>query len=153
MNHKGRCYDLGQTLANLGMPIRISISAERDKYVLHHRGLGGAAWIYLNRPEDKKEILPALLKLNGVESVLTREEAVSKFDLYGSRIGDLCVFGDQNTVFGTLEQASSELPGTYRSHGSIHELNIPLFVFNATGAPSASYFQRNLDLTRWLYRG
>ena len=153
MNHKDRCYDLDQTLANLGLPIRISISAERDKYVLHHRGLGGTAWIYLNRPEDRKKVFEALRKLVGVESVLTREEAVAKFNLYGSRIGDLCVFGDQKTVFGTLEQASGELPSTYRSHGSIHELNIPLFVCNAKGAPPGSYFQRNLDLTRWLYRG
>jgi phosphonoacetate hydrolase len=121
--------------------------------VLHHRGLGGTAWIYLNRPEDKKKVLQALRKLTGVESVLTREEAVAKFNLYGSRIGDLCVFGDQKTVFGTLEQASGELPSTYRSHGSIHELNIPLFVCNAAGAPPESYFQHNLDLTRWLYRG
>jgi phosphonoacetate hydrolase len=74
MNHKDRCYDLDQTLANLGLPIRISISAERDKYVLHHRGLGGTAWIYLNRPEDRKKVFEALRKLVGVESVLTREE-------------------------------------------------------------------------------
>jgi hypothetical protein len=47
-----------------------------------------------------------------IESVLTREEAVSKFGLYGPRIGDLCVFGDRNTVFGQLEQASNELPST-----------------------------------------
>jgi phosphonoacetate hydrolase len=151
MNHKSRSYDLDKTLANLGLPIRISISAERDKYVQHHRGLGGTAWVYLNHPEDQKMVRDALVKLAGVESVLTREEAVAKFQLYGPRIGDLCVFGDQDTVFGTQDQAVSELPGTYRSHGSMHELNIPLFVFNARGAPPAIYFQHNLDLARWLY--
>ena len=152
MNFKTRAYDLDKTLAASGTPIRISISAERDKYVKHHLGLGGAAWIYLNRPEDKQKVVDALSKLAGVESVLTREEAVAKFNLYGPRIGDLCVFGDQNTVFGQLEQASSELPRNYRSHGSMHELDIPLFVFNAEGAPPRSYFKHNLDLTRWLYR-
>jgi phosphonoacetate hydrolase len=153
MNHKTFAYDLDKTLAAGGAPIRISISAERDRYVKHHRGLGGVAWIYLNHPEDKKKVMDALTKLTGVESVITREEAVSKFSLYGSRIGDLCVFGDRNTVFGEMEQASSDLPSTYRSHGSMHELDIPLFVYNAKGAPPSAYFEHNRDLTRWLYRG
>ena len=153
MNHKTHAYDLDKTLAASGIPIRISISAERDRYVKHHLGLGGTAWVYLNHSEDKEKVKKALLELAGVESVLTREEAISKFGLYGPRIGDLCVFGDRNTVFGELEQASSELPSTYRSHGSLHELDIPLFVFNAAGAPPSSYFKHNVDLTRWLYRG
>jgi phosphonoacetate hydrolase len=153
MNFKTRTYDLDKTLAASGTPIRISISAERDKYFKHHLGLGGAAWIYLNHPEDKKKVADALSKLTGVESVITREEAVAKFNLYGPRIGDLCVFGDRDTVFGEMETASSGLPSTYRSHGSMHELDIPLFVFNAAGAPPRSYFKHNRDLTRWLYRG
>ncbi len=152
MNHKNHAYDLDKTLAESGIPIRISISAERDLYVKHHRGLGGAAWVYLNDPKDKRRVTECLLRLTGVESVLSREEAVSKFGLYGPRIGDLCVFGDRNTVFGELEEASDELPSNYRSHGSMHELDIPLIVFNSAEAPPGSYFQRNLDLTRWLYR-
>jgi phosphonoacetate hydrolase len=153
MNHKTRAYDLDKTLAAMGAPIRISISAERDRYVKHHLGLGGAAWVYLNRPEDQDKVKKALLGLSGVESVLTRDETVSRFDSYGSRIGDLCVFGDRNTVFGQMEQADSTLPSTYRSHGSMHELDIPLFVYNARSAPPADYFRHNVDLTRWLYRG
>jgi phosphonoacetate hydrolase len=153
MNHKTHVYDLDKTLAAAGIPIRISISAERDRYVKHHLGYGGTSWVYLHRPEDKKKVADVLLGLPGVESVLSREEAVVKFSLYGSRIGDLCVFGDRNTVFGELEQASSALPSTYRSHGSMHELDIPLFVYNAAGAPLESYFKHNVDLTRWLYRG
>src|ERR1700686_678801 len=56
MNHKTRAYDLDKTLAAAGAPIRISISAERDRYVKHHLGLGGAAWVYLNHPEDQKKV-------------------------------------------------------------------------------------------------
>jgi phosphonoacetate hydrolase len=47
MNHKTRAYYLDKALTGLGIPIRISISAERDRFVKHPRGLGGAAWIYL----------------------------------------------------------------------------------------------------------
>jgi phosphonoacetate hydrolase len=152
MNHKTRAYDLDKALAQSGTPIRVSISAERDRYIQHHRGLGGAAWIYLKQPEDQRKVMAAVQALAGVESVLTREEAVAKFDLYGSRIGDLCVFGDRNTVFGELEEAMEPLPDNYRSHGSRYELDIPLIVFNSSAAPPSSYFKHNVDLTRWLYR-
>jgi phosphonoacetate hydrolase len=153
MNHKTRAYDLDRTLAASGIPIRMSISPERDRYFKHHRGLGGSAWVYLNHPDDKKKVLEALSRLAGVESVLSREEAAENFSTYGARIGDLCVFGDRNTVFGELDQPSTELPSNYRSHGSMYELDIPLFVFNAAGVPPKSYFEHNRDLTRWLYRG
>lgn len=153
MNHKTRAYDLDRTLAASGIPIRMSISPERDRYFKHHRGLGGSAWVYLNHPDDKKKVVEALSRLAGVESVLSREEAAEKFSTYGPRIGDLCVFGDRNTVFGEMDQPSTELPSNYRSHGSMYELDIPLFVFNAAGVPPKSYFEHNRDLTRWLYRG
>jgi phosphonoacetate hydrolase len=152
MNHKTRAYDLEKKLARAGLEIRTLISTELDSYVQPPLRLGGAAWIYLKHPEDKKKVKESIQALNGVESVLTREEAVSKFSLYGSRIGDLCVFGDKNTVFGELEQATDTLPDDYRSHGSMYELDIPLFVFNSSVAPPKSYFKHNLDLTRWLYR-
>jgi phosphonoacetate hydrolase len=152
MNHKTRAYDLDKMLARSGTPIRISISAERDRYIQHHRGLGGAAWIYLKHAKDQRKVMEAVQALTGVESVLTRQEAVAKFNLFGSRIGDLCVFGDRNTVFGEMEGAMTALPDNYRSHGSSYELDIPLIVFNSSEAPPKSYFKHNLDLTRWLYR-
>jgi phosphonoacetate hydrolase len=152
MNHKRKCYDLEKILAAKGIPIRMAISAERDKYVKHHRGFGGTSWVYLKSAGDKDKVTAALSSLLGIESVLTREQAASRYSLYPSRIGDICVFGDKDTVFGDLEQPSEDLPDTYRSHGSTSELNIPLFAYNAKGLPPASYFEHNVDLTRWLYR-
>jgi phosphonoacetate hydrolase len=152
MNHKRRCYDLGKILAGKGFPIRMSISAERDKYVKHHRGFGGTSWVYLKSAGDRDKVMIALSSLPGVESVLTREDAASRYSLYASRIGDVCVFGDKDTVFGELEEPSTDLPDTYRSHGSTSELDIPLFAYNVKALPPESYFEHNLDLTRWLYR-
>ena len=152
LNHKRRCYDLDKILAAKGLSIRMSISAERDKYLKHHRGFGGTAWVYLQKPDDRDKVTAALSSLPGIESVLTREEAASRYSLYASRIGDICVFGDKDIVFGDLEQPSEDLPDTYRSHGSISELDIPLFAYNVKGLPPESYFNHNLDLTRWLYR-
>src|ERR1700736_4336934 len=152
MNHKRKCYDLDKILAAKGLLTRMSISAERDKYVKHHRGFGGTSWVYLKSADDSDKVMAALSSLPGVESVLTREEAASRYSLYPSRIGDIFVFGDKDTVFGDLEQPGEDLPDTYRSHGSTSELDIPLFAYNARGLPPESYFEHNLDLTRWLYR-
>lgn len=152
LNHKRKCYDLEKVLAAKNIPIRMAISAERDKYVKHHRGFGGTSWVYLKSAADRDKVMAALSSLPGVESVLTREEAASRYSQYPSRIGDVCVFGDKDTVFGELEQPSEDLPDTYRSHGSTSELDVPLFAYNAKGLPPDTYFEHNLDLTRWLYR-
>jgi phosphonoacetate hydrolase len=152
LNHKRKCYDLDKTLAGMGLSIRISISAERDRYLQHHQGFGGTAWVYLNNPGESEKVIRALSGLPGIESVLTREVAASRYSLYPSRIGDICVFGDRYTVFGALDQASIELPDTYRSHGSTSEIDIPLFAYNAKKLPPGNYFEHNLDLARWLYR-
>ena len=152
LNHKRRCYDLEKVLAGRALPVRIAISAERDRYLQHHRGFGGTSWVYLKQAADRDKVMAALSSLPGIESVLTREETASRYSLYASRIGDICVFGDKDTVFGELDQTSTDLPATYRSHGSTSELNIPLFAYNAKKLPPAGYFEHNLDLTRWLYR-
>jgi len=85
-----------------------------------------------------------------VERILTREEAAHEFHLMPSRIGNLVVFGDKDTVFGELDDEKENFPGL-RSHGSLHETDVPLFVYNAKNSPKADYFNHNLDLARWLY--
>jgi phosphonoacetate hydrolase len=67
------------------------------------------------------------------------------------RLGDLVVLGDRDTVFGTLDAAVERLPQGFRTHGSLHEMDVPVVLHNAPGAPSAEYFQHNLDLARWMY--
>ena len=151
LNYKSRCWDLEKACAARGQPIRIAISAERDKYLRHHRGFGGMAWVYVLKPEDIAAVKSLILSLEGVDSVLTRAEAVEKFHLMPQRIGDLVVIGDRDTVFGHLETDMENLPSSYRSHGSYHELDVPLILHNAKGAPSRNYFRNNFDLARWLY--
>ncbi len=151
MNFKSRSWDLEKALAERGAPVRIAISAERDKYVRHHQGMGGTAWIHLNAPQDEARVGAILTGLTGIERVLTRAQAAQEFNLMASRIGDLVVLGDRDTVFGSLDAATETLPKDFRTHGSLHETDIPVIVHNAPGAPPAGYFQHNLDLARWLY--
>jgi phosphonoacetate hydrolase len=90
--------------------------------------------------------------IEGVESVMTRSEAVRRFHLMASRIGDLAVLGDRNTVFGELDTESEALPIEYRAHGSLHEVDVPLVIYNCDANLSANDFRFNRDLARWAYR-
>jgi phosphonoacetate hydrolase len=82
---------------------------------------------------------------------LTRAQAAKEFKLMASRLGDLVVIGDRDTVFGNLETGMEVLPKDFRTHGSLHEMDVPIVIHNALGAPHADYFQHNLDLARWMY--
>lgn len=153
LNHKDHCVDLEKTLAKKGVNIKMAISAERDKYLKHHRGFGGTSFVYLNAKTDEAEVRKALLEIKGVKTVISKKEAVAKYHLMPGRIGDLLVFSDSLTVFGTLENREEEnLPANYRTHGSEYELHVPLLIYNASQLPPASYFQYNKDLTTWLLK-
>jgi phosphonoacetate hydrolase len=151
MNFKLRCWDLEKALQERGAPVRIAISAERDKYLAHHQGMGGTAWIHLRTPHDEARVGALLRELEGVECVLTRAQAAAEFGLMASRLGDLVVIGDRDTVFGNLDTAMEILPAGFRTHGSLHEMKVPVILHNAPGAPKADYFLHNLDLARWMY--
>jgi phosphonoacetate hydrolase len=154
VHHKTRVWDLEKACANRGLTLRAAISAERDAYLQHHGGFGGTSWVYLQNASDEARAASILAALPGVELVLSRSEAAARFHLMPSRIGQLAVFGDLDTVFGELDgEEIRELPLAYRSHGSLHETDTPLVIHNADGAPPAGYFTHNHDLVRWLYRG
>ena len=152
LNHKTQAWDLFQVCADAHTPVKIVISPEKDKYVKHHKGLGGSAYVYLLKSGDASAVKKTLMRLKGVEEVLTRSQAAAKFHLMASRIGDFMVLGDINTAFGQLNGVAYEKePNTYRSHGSLYETNVPLFVYNAQTAPPATYFTANYKLAAWLF--
>src|SRR3984957_16675378 len=152
LNFKPRCWDLEKALQERGAPVRIAISAERDRYIRHHQGMGGTAWVHLRAPEDRARVASILSELDGIERVLTRAQAASEFNLMASRLGDLVVLGDRDTVFGNLDAAMEVMPKDFRTHGSLHESDVPMIVHNAPAAPHPDYFKYNLDLARWMYR-
>jgi phosphonoacetate hydrolase len=152
MNAKTLCWDLEKVCERRGVPLRKAFSVGRDRYVKQHRGCSGGAYVYLKNPQDADRVREIVSGLKGVEHVLRRDEAARTYKLMKSRIGDLVVWGDMDTVFGEMDMERVDFPTGLRSHGSLHELDIPLFVFNAKNAPSADYFSHNLDLARWLYR-
>jgi phosphonoacetate hydrolase len=151
MHHKTRCWDLEKACAARGTAIRAALSAEQDKYLKHHRGFGGTAWVHLKSPRDSERVAAVIGKLRGVDEVLTRQEAARRFRLMPSRIGELVALGDGDTVFGGLDSEVEALPADYRSHGGLAEAEVPLVVYNAEHAPAAGFYKSNVDLTRWLF--
>jgi phosphonoacetate hydrolase len=153
LNAKTRCWDLAKACKKRGLELRFAFSAERDRYVKHHRNLGGAAWVWLRSPADAPRATEIMRGLDGVEAVLTRQEAARRFHLMPERIGELIVLGDKDTVFGDLEADFEALPPTLRTHGSLHETEIPMIIYNASGTlPPADRLQHNFDMTRDLFR-
>jgi len=82
---------------------------------------------------------------------MTRAEAADALHLLPERIGDLVVLGDKETVFGHLDVEVERMPPEFRTHGSLHELDVPIVIHNARDVPDPDYFRHNLDLARWLY--
>jgi len=152
MHHKSRCWDLAKVCRNRGVPVRAAISAERDRYLVHHHGFGGTSWVYLEHEKDADRVAGVLSQLSGVEQVLSRADAARTYRLMPNRIGQLAVFGDQDTVFGDLDGEMEQLPASYRSHGSRHEVEVPLVAYNAERLPAPDFFENNFDVARWLYR-
>ena len=61
------------------------------------------------------------------------------------------LLGTSDTVFGELTSPMEDLEPGYRSHGSLHESDIPLVIYNSkVELPPADRFTANLDLTRHI---
>ena len=152
MNEKKRCWDLGNACARRGLPLRFAVSPIADRLVKHHRGFGGASYVYLEDPGQAGRAAELIGGLPGVEEVVPRASAAARFRLMPGRIGDLVVLPDIDTVFGDLPAESEELEPGYRSHGSLYEMEVPLVYFDPAGDyPNPGRIDHNLDLTRSLF--
>lgn len=145
-------------LAEQGIDTRVILPIT-DPYVVHHGALGGYATLYL---DDKSQLNAAkeyLLRLDGVETVLTNEEAVATHELPADRIGDLVVLSDAATTLGRtpawhdLEKVKKGL----RSHGSTHSQVVPMIFNKPLKEDYQSYLSageaRNFDLYHFLSNG
>jgi phosphonoacetate hydrolase len=153
MNFKRTVIDLNKALPARGAAVKFAMSAERDQYPRHHSGHGGTAFLYLSAPGDADRVTRALEKIEGVEEVLSRSEAAKKYRLNPHRIGDLWVTAKPGVVFGHSAKEQEDLPRTYRSHGSAHELDIPCIIYRYAAALSAPVeVTTNVDVCRFLFR-
>ena len=154
MSAKTRMVDLGDALARHGIGANV-IPIIKDRYVVHHANLGGCMFVYLE-PGHAGRTAEAVGVLNdtpGVEEVLAREEAASRFKLHYERIGDIVVTGEPDVVFGGASMGQMwgqvRVPPRLRSHGSAHELAVPLIAYN--GDFDGFSFEENRDVGRYVF--
>jgi len=129
-----------------------------DPYVVHHGALGSFATVYV--PTEEIARAAAILReIPGVERVLTSVEAGREFFLPPDRIGDLVVLGDRHTVLGRTPEWHdlSSVEQGLRSHGGLHEREVPLIFNRPLAAP---YRERlaggespNYDILDYLCNG
>jgi phosphonoacetate hydrolase len=131
---------LGESKARVILPIT-------DPYVVHHGALGSFALVYLPESLAPSSVTGKIAALPGIEQVLTRAEAASKFELPPDRIGDLVVVSRLDTVIGTSRSRHdlSGLDVPLRSHGGVSEQKVPLIVNRGVGPQPASRRWRNFD--------
>ncbi|MEB8388549.1 phosphonoacetate hydrolase [Rhodobacteraceae bacterium KMM 6894] len=114
---------LGKGAARLILPIT-------DPYVVHHGALGSFATAYLPEGADRADIIKRLLALDGIEVVLSREDACARFDLPPDRIGDIVLTSGETMTIGTSADRHdlAALNEPLRSHGGLHEQRVPFIV-------------------------
>ena len=102
-----------------------------DPYVVHHGALGSFVSVYCGDGAEPEAVARHLTTLPGIEDVLDRAGASSRFELPSDRIGDVVVIGDRGTVLGGAE-AEHDLTGLaghrLRSHGGTAERQVPLIL-------------------------
>ena len=122
---------LDDALAAAGVTGAHTLCPITDPYVVHHAALGSLAWVHLDDLADLDRARGVLASLPGVEGVLDRFAAADSFELPADRIGDVVVLGDERTVLGKSRAAHDlgSLGGRLRSHGGLHERDVPIIVF------------------------
>lgn len=130
---------LGEAAARVILPIT-------DPYVVHHGALGGFGTAYLPEGTDGGDIIARLAAREELLEVVTKEEAVERFELPADRIGDIVMISTENMTIGTSESRHdlAALNEPLRSHGGLTEQVVPFIVNRVIDLPSKPVL-RNFD--------
>jgi phosphonoacetate hydrolase len=123
-----------------------------DPYVVHHGALGSYATVYLPAAVDGGALAARLAALRGIEMVLTRAEAASRFELPADRIGDLVVVSGRSVALGgaAAKHDLSGLDAPLRSHGGVSEQPVPLVMNRRIENLDVNRRWRNFDAFDWV---
>jgi phosphonoacetate hydrolase len=123
-----------------------------DPYVAHHGALGSYATVYLHADVDASALAARIASLRGIEMVLTRADAASRFELPADRIGDLVVIAIRSVALGgaAARHDLSGLDAPLRSHGGLAEQLVPLVMNRRIENLDANRRWRNFDAFDWV---
>lgn len=119
-----------QDALDAGTPGTKVILPITDPYVVHHGAFGAFATVHLPKGADIAAIVKQIAGIEGIDQVLTREEACTRFDLPADRIGDLVVTSFAAKAIGTSPDRHdlSALTEPLRSHGGLEEQVVPFIL-------------------------
>ena len=130
---------LGKAAARVILPIT-------DPYVVHHGALGAFATAYLPEGADRAGIVAKLAARPELIAVLTKEEAVERYELPADRIGDIVMISGETMTIGTSADRHdlAALKEPLRSHGGLTEQEVPFIVNRVLPLPNEPEL-RNFD--------
>ena len=147
MSSKTRMLHLPERLVRAGIKAR-AVPVIKDRYTVHHSNLGGCIYLHLD-DQHVPAAVEVLRNTDGVDEALPREDAARRFKLEPERIGDIMVLGGADVVFG--DSAEVEMPATLRSHGSAHEIDIPIIGCGpGLNGLDGSKFKENREIGRYV---
>jgi phosphonoacetate hydrolase len=123
-----------------------------DPYVVHHGALGSYATVYLPADVDGRALATRIAALRGIETVLLRAEAASRFELPADRIGDVVVVSSRSVALGgaAAKHDLSGLDAPLRSHGGLSEQQVPLVMNRRIENLDHNRRWRNFDAFDWV---
>ena len=115
-----------------------------DPYVVHHGALGSFATIYLEDKNDIDVVIKEIKTIKEIEVVLNKEEACITYNLPEDRTGDIICMSSEFMTIGSSKDKHdlSDLNEPLRSHGGLHEREVP-FIINKK--------MSQIDLNKQLY--
>lgn len=130
---------LGEGAARVILPIT-------DPYVVHHGALGSFATAYLREGTNRADVIARLSALPEMLEVVSKEDAVKRFELPTDRIGDIVMVSTENMTIGTSAHRHdlAALKEPLRSHGGLTEQEVPFIVNRVIDMPGAPAL-RNFD--------
>ncbi|MFT3820143.1 MAG: phosphonoacetate hydrolase [Rubrivivax sp.] len=103
-----------------------------DAFVAHHGALGGLVRVWSRSEVGAREIIQALVGVEGIELALDKETACRVFELPPDREADVVVISREDTCIGS-SAANHDLAGLkgnrLRTHGGVSETRVP-FILN-----------------------
>ena len=146
MNKKSRLIDLQKKLDNAGFKTFCLLSL-KDRYMENHKYQeGGTVYVYVLDEKQIQNVMDYLKKCDFADLVCDKHYAAKEFNLPVDNIGDIFIISNAESAFAELEK--DEIFVNTRTHGSLHEQEIPLIAVNAK--KEASYYKYSADIVKAL---
>ena len=104
-----------------------------DPYVVHHGSLGSFAMIYVENQKLISDVIGEIKKTPQIDEVLNKLDACKIYHLPEDRTGDIICMSSESFTIGSSESKHdlSSLREPLRSHGGLHEREVPFIINSA----------------------